>query len=1274
MVIDGSLAFVDISGFTKLTERLAKAGRVGSEEISDILDGTFARLLDAARADGADLVKWAGDAVLLLFRGHDHAAHAARAAYLMRRALREVGRTHASAGAVTLRLSIGIHSGLFDFFLVGDPGIHRELIVCGPGASVTAEMESIAGAGQIVVSRAAAGHLHPASVGQPLGTGRILRSAPLLPELVIEAATSEADADVGALLPPPVREHLRTASGPSEHRAVAVAFIQFSGTDRLIAELGPAVAADAIDECVRNVQDACERHGASFLESDINRDGGKFMLAAGVPRGRGEHDDRLLRAVQVAVSRAGVLPLRAGINHGRVFAGDFGPPFRRTYSIKGDAINVAARVMAHAAPGEVLATGEVMSHARGGYATEPVAPFFVKGKTRAIEAVLLGPPGAVRPTPGAPTAAGEVGATAFAIDDAPFVGRQAEVAAVTTRAQQALQGHGSLVEIVGEPGIGKSRLVTEVVRQSSGMVVLRGVSGAYEAATPYHPFRMMLRDLLGIRAEDDPALVARRLSDRIAANAPHLLPWLPMLGVVIDIPVPPTRETEELDPAFRRPKLTEVVLDFLDRVLPTPTLLVFEDVHLADEASVDLFRRLSTALAEHPWVLLATRRDQQAGFVPSSPDRTSLRLNPLSGEHARTLLDAGDAALSPHELNAIMAKAEGNPLFLRALVSAATRAGGTGELPDSIEELLSGEVDRLDPVDRTVLRYAAVLGDSFTELMLHEMLVAGRSATSVEATLPRLGDFVEFVESVPSMTAEAPSWRFRHALIRDVAYNGLPFRLRRHLHAHAARALESAASGAGGQDELSERLSMHFFHAGQHAEAWRYSRIAGDRARRRLAYVAAIEFFERAMESGRASGVPEADLAAVLEDLGDVREIAGFTSDAVRTYRRARPYRRGEPMARASLLLKEAGLHQRLGAFGTSLRILAHARGVLGAVPGPRADALRSRLATRFAFAKYVQGEYGAAMRWSAIGVSEARASDDRDALAYAFNTRHLAHLRAGAAEAEPYGELALAMYEQSGDLRMQAHCLNNLAISAVKEGRWTYSAELFSRAARLFERVGDTANEANVRYNTADLLIRQHRFAEAEPLLAAARRVAQAADDHELVALVARESGRAFTGQGRYDEALLEFTRARAGFAELGLTLETMLLDAAVAEWLVDVGDPSAAVTLTVTTLARAGDAQADGELAGLHRLHGIALARTGRHAEARTAFEAALSSPDGDDGRRTHALAALDLMDVLEVIEATDALDIAAARAEALAVLDGLGVRLARPAISTGAGQAEL
>src|SRR3954468_15315780 len=168
MRVSGTLVFVDISGFTRLTERLARKGNVGAEEMSDLLSATFADLLSESYEDGADLVKWGGDAMLLLFRGPGHAARAARAAHRMRARLRVIGHLATSSGSVTLRMSVGLHSGDFDFFLVGDPGIHRELLISGPAATVTAETEAAAAAGQIGLSAATAALMDARLLGGPL--------------------------------------------------------------------------------------------------------------------------------------------------------------------------------------------------------------------------------------------------------------------------------------------------------------------------------------------------------------------------------------------------------------------------------------------------------------------------------------------------------------------------------------------------------------------------------------------------------------------------------------------------------------------------------------------------------------------------------------------------------------------------------------------------------------------------------------------------------------------------------------------------------------------------------------------------------------------------------------------------------------------------------------------------------------------------------------------------------------------------------------------------
>ncbi|MGH2728176.1 MAG: adenylate/guanylate cyclase domain-containing protein, partial [Actinomycetota bacterium] len=205
--IDGSIAFVDISGFTRLSERLARRGKVGAEELADAIGTCFARLLGVAYGNGGGLIKFGGDALLLLFTGPDHPVKAARAAVGMRRALREIGSISSAAGRVRLRMSVGVHSGSFDFFLTG--ASHRELIITGPAASETVLMESTADAGEIVVSSATAAALPPGVVGDAKGPGFLLRKEPG----GISAARPDPESSVGVdellmAIPAAIREQV----------------------------------------------------------------------------------------------------------------------------------------------------------------------------------------------------------------------------------------------------------------------------------------------------------------------------------------------------------------------------------------------------------------------------------------------------------------------------------------------------------------------------------------------------------------------------------------------------------------------------------------------------------------------------------------------------------------------------------------------------------------------------------------------------------------------------------------------------------------------------------------------------------------------------------------------------------------------------------------------------------------------------------------------------------------------------------------------------------
>jgi class 3 adenylate cyclase/tetratricopeptide (TPR) repeat protein len=1177
--VEGSLAFVDISGFTNLTERLSRKGKVGAEEMNQILNSCFTEFLSSAYDYGAGVIKWGGDAVLLLFEGAEHEARAARAAFEMQRTMRRVGRIKTGSGTVTLRMSIGVHSGAFDFFLVGD--LHRELVITGPAATQTVAMEGAAEAGEIALSPATAAALDPRDLGEPKGPAILLRRGPKVVGEREGWVEGVEELDLAACVPVAVREHLVAGGGEPEHRPLTAAFIHFMGVDELLASEGPEALAAALDTTISTVERIALDHGVAFFDTDIYQSGGKVMLMGGAPASTGADEERMLRAMRAVMNAELPLQLRIGVNRGRIFVGDFGPDYRRTYTVTGDAVNLAARLMAKAEPGEILATDDVLTRSRTAFQTVPLEPFQAKGKTEPVYAFLVG---------GTQTREERMAAT-------PLVGREQELEVLLDAFASASAYSGRLVEVVAEPGMGKSRLIEELRVRSTPVHAFSTQCDEYEASTPYHAFRGLLRGLLELEGEVVEG-DARALRARVEASAPHLLPLLPLLGVPLGIELPDTPETKLLEDQFRKARLEEAVRELLGILLLQPTLMIFEDTHWMDEASADLLRALLVGLEERPWLLVVTRRDQATGFgAPEGSGAVLLELDPLSEEQAAELVHAAteEAPLAPHEIAVLAERAGGNPLFLTELLAAARAPGGLQELPESVEALMLAEIDRLPPADRRVLRCAAVVGATFTE----ELVGASLDEPPDPGIWRRLAEYVD----------EQPDGqlRFRHALVRDAAYEGLPYRRRRELHERVGLTLESAADRPEDEAEL---LSLHFFQAHDFERAWRYSRVAGGHAQAIYANVEAATFFERALASAKRISTSPHELRSVQEGLGDVTFRLGEFTRAVSAYRASRRGQELDPVEEARLLLKEAMVPFRLGRYTAVVRWLNRAVRTLDGLHQPSAAAERARIAVWYATTRQRQHRPEEAIEWCRRAIADAESTHDaRDALAQAYDLLDRAYLALGRPDEAVFAPRALAIYEELGRLEWVGSVLNNMGIRAYMEGRWSETLDFISRARNAWEATGDRWWASFATINIADILLDQGRIDEAEPLAREAFRIWKAAQTPVDVADATMLLGRIAARSDRFEDAIQLLEEARDLYAQAGESGEAFVAEARMVECRVLQGDASAALEQGDRTLGRL--VVSDDTVVVrcmLHRLRGCALLQHGAADDARAALEESL------------------------------------------------------------------
>ena len=1092
--LDGSLVFVDISGFTSLSERLARRGRIGAEELTAVLNRVFGHMLDIVFQRGGSLLKFGGDALLLLFDTADHVMQACAATVEMRAALREASKEKTSVGRINLKMSSGIHTGSIDFFLVGSS--HRELLVTGPTASITTQMEATADAGEIVVSEAIRDALPVDFVGNAKGSGWLLRKQRIShPQCGPVWRETDQEEDLGTYVPRSLRAYLESGIGDSEHRIATIGFLKFKGVDALLEAEGPEGVAQRLDALVEVVQAATDAENITFLASDIDADGGKIILAAGVPASQHDDEGRMLRAARQILDSDLDLSVRMGLNRGHVFVGDVGSHFRRTFTVMGDTVNLAARLMAAAGPGALYSSPAVLDEASTLFHTEALEPFHVKGKEEPVRAYQVHEEIGVRPPD--------------FIHDLPFHGRDAEVemlvSIVTTCARL---GRGGMMTISGETGIGKSRLIAELLERCPGLATLMIKAEPNGSSNPYWAFRDPMRRKLGIQRADANQMM-RSLQKVIKSTAPDLLSLIPLLGDVLHIGIPDNESTGAIDPRFRPDRTADAIIDLLSTIHDEPFAVIAEDGQWLDAASASLLRKLGVAAQQRPWTVIVTARSGDEEYEVFGEE---ILLTPLDELIIKKIANEVTAAapLRPHELERIVTRAAGNPLFLSEILNVIRETGNADNIPDTLDAVVSTEIDTLAPLVRQTLRYSSVLGMSFPRVVLEEFL-APEEIVLDESIERELAKFIAGDDD--------SRLRFRHAVVHDVAYEGLSYRRRRDLHGRAGTVVERMS---GNDPESSaEFLAHHFHEAGAYEKAWKYSRMAADKSRAAYANVEASAHYQRAIEAGRHLESAEAEeIAKIWIQLGDVYELTGQMEAAREALSRALRTSPGGPLHPSDVYLKRAGTWVSSGNLTQARRNVTLGKRSL---EGRRAEDDLRRLAQLDAFEASIhmaRGDPSKARRLAESSISKARVTGEEEALARAYGVLDWANFMMGIHETRR-GPDAIDIYERLGFVERSVNLINNLGAFAYLEGNWDEAVDWYEKSLDAAERSGNVIDAALARANIAEVLIGQGKYDDAVPLLEEARRVYEASNAQLFMPLVRLLQGRAQMGLGRLEEAL---------------------------------------------------------------------------------------------------------------------------------------------------------
>jgi len=705
-----------------------------------------------------------------------------------------------------------------------------------------------------------------------------------------------------AYTPPYLAEKILTSRSAleGERKQVTVLFADLKGSTELIRDLDPEAAQQLLDPALQHMMDAVHR-----FEGTVNQVLGDGIMALfGAPIA---HEDHALRACYAALAMQAELrryaeavrhtqglevQLRVGLNSGDVVVRTIGNDLHMDYSAVGQTTHLAARMEQLATPGSIRLTAATIRLVEGLVHVNALGLFPVKGLVDPVEVFEL---------VGASTVRRRLQVIA-ALGLTRFVGRQTELTALEQALEHAGTGHGQVMAVVGEAGVGKSRLVYEFLHthHTQGWLVLESASVSYGKATPYFPVIDLLKRYSHIEDRDDIRTIRAKLTGQVLTLDTALQDVIPALLALLDA-LPEDSPFLTLDPPQRRQR----TLDALKRVLlresqEQPLLLVFEDLHWIDSETQALLGSLVENLPTTRLLLLINYRPEYQHSWGSKTYYTQLRLDPLEAASAEEVLHAllgDDPSLTPLA-PLLLARTQGNPFFLeesvRTLVETGLLVGEPGayrlgqalptiQVPATVQAVLAARIDRLPAEAKRLLQTAAVIGHEVPLSLLQAVVEMPVESLHRSLIHVQTAEFLYETRLFPES-----EYTFRHALTHEVAYGSVLQERRRGLHARIVEALEALVGNRVA--EQSERLAHHALRGEVWAKALVYCRQAGEKAMARSTYYEAVGYFEQALRA--LSHLPEQrelreqaiDLRLALRSAlfpsGDSERILGYLREA----------------------------------------------------------------------------------------------------------------------------------------------------------------------------------------------------------------------------------------------------------------------------------------------------------------------------------------------------------------------------------------------------------
>lgn len=900
-----AMLFADLSGFTILAEKLAQQGPEGAEELSDYLNHTFDQLITLITVLGGDIVSFAGDALLALWTATDNNLDVmTRSAAQCGLALQEIFTDERSSSSERLEVRIVIGSGIVRMLHIG--GIYERWVWMITGAPVNQIMrvEHMTHPRTVYLSPQAwrlvqnycAGSINYVQTTPHTDSGvrldEILEPAPLIPPHPVELRPS-MEAGLRAYIPDVVLTRLAAGQGSwlAELRMITVLFINLPDM------YDTSISLEQIQDGMRALQTALYRYEGSVNKLSIDEKGVVLIAVFGLPPLA--HEDDAARGVQAALAvqqSLWSLGIRnaIGVTTGRAFCGIVGNEKRREYTILGDTVNLAARLM-QAARNDILCDTTTYQSAQSRLVFNELDPIKVKGKSDPIVVY--------RPIEQTHSAIQDSGSIIGRMEEQSFLAAQIQ-ALRRGKVLSSRVGEASVLLVEGEAGIGKSRLMHAMRLQAEtlGITTLFGESDALEMSTPFYAWRRVFAQLFDIERVNSLETRRQRIQEKFASE-PDMLRLLPLLNAVLPLDFPESSYTATLTGQALADATRAFILDLFQILIShTPTLLILEDAHWFDSASWLLVLAVSQRI---PSLLITITTRPMVEPLPDiylcmldSAQTQHIELQPLSLDDTYNLVcqRLGIARAPESVAKLIHTKAQGNPLFIEELAYSlrdtekivirdgvcwvAPEAGNLQELslPDTAHGVITSRLDRLSLEQQLTLKVASVIGYTFQFQVLHDVYPVEEQRERLEHNLQMLErlQLIQMDESDSDL-----SYRFKNAIIYDVVYQLMPFAQRRQLHRAVAEWYETTY--ADQVEELAPTLALHFDRADDE-RAMGYYTLAGNEAYRIYANAEAISHFKRTLDLAHKFQVDNARFVYLYTRCGRILEIQAEYEQALDIY------------------------------------------------------------------------------------------------------------------------------------------------------------------------------------------------------------------------------------------------------------------------------------------------------------------------------------------------------------------------------------------------------